>query len=412
MRVKTSKIQYLLVCCLLLFTSGSSAIAVNKTCIIIWCAGSLLYYLHTQVRTAQQFLPLLGILCLVSFTYYFINNAADEQTYFGFFVYIVGAFSTVKIAGRMLPKIIVDVVYVAALLSLPLYIFQLMIPDTLFTINNFFGLSSRNNSNSLLFNFTYLHATRNCGFMWEPGAFAGVLIICLYINTTIIQNYHILSRRNIVLILTVLTTFSTLGYLTLLFPLLAVIIYHRRYKYLLPLLISLPLLYNLDFLLPKLFKEQAQLNSELDKTQYATDDSRVSVSRSASIAIDFASFYERPLMGYGVDFRTTSAKQIFDEYDENVIRSCGIMNLLLRFGLIGLCVYVYLIFRSFRHHSTKSAAVIFSILFFLVLFSNPIDNSPFLFSFFFWQRFDWQIANRPPAIPNVVSTDCLTTNIR
>jgi hypothetical protein len=388
MKNKTNKLQYLLVACLLLFTSSSSQISTNKSLIIIWCIVSSIYYLSTQVQASRYLIHVVIILVGISFIYFLINRAVDKQTYLGYFVYIVGAFSTVKVAGKMLPKILVDLVYYAAFISLPLYIFQLIDPDKLFELNNLFGLSTRGNSNSIIFNFTFLHPTRNCGFMWEPGAFAGILIICIYINTIIIQNYSVYSYRNIVLLSAILTTFSTLGYITLMFPLLSIMIHHKKYKYILPFIFALPILSNINFLLPKLFNESNNVNNELYKTKHATEDSQVSVSRSASIAIDFSSFSERPILGYGIDFRTTNAKQIFDEYDENVIRSSGIMNLLLRFGLIGLFIYVYLIFRSFRFYATKSSALIFSLLIVLVLFSNPIDNSPFLFSLFFWMPFN------------------------
>ena len=388
MHNKVKVIQYLLVSCLLIFTSGSSQISADKLWVIVWCIFSVTYCLFTQIRASQQLFRVVVILAGIAFLYYLINDAADQQTYLGFSVFILGAFSTVKIAGKMLPKILINIVYFAALVSLPLYIFQLISPNTLFELNNIFGLISRNNSNSIIFNFTYIHASRNCGFMWEPGAFAGVLIICIYINTIIIQNYKIGTRKNLVLFVTILTTLSTLGYVTLLFPLIAVIVHRNQYRYLIPIIIVLPLLANLDFLLPKFFKESNNVSSELNKTQYATEDSQVSVSRSASIAMDYSSFSERPILGYGVDFRTTSAEQIFGEYDENVIRSSGLMSLLLRFGLVGLLIYSYLIFRSIRFYATFSSAVLFSLLVLFVLFSNPIDNSPLLFSLFFWQSYN------------------------
>ena len=381
------KIKYLLVGCLLLFTSGSSQISVDKAWIVAWCIFSIIYYLYTQAQATQYLSKIFILLVGVSLIYFFINKAIDQQSYLGFFIYILGAFSTVKIAGKLFPTILVNIVYYASIISLPLYAFQLISPNTLFALNNIVGLSSRGNSNSIIFNFTFLHPTRNCGFMWEPGAFAGILIICIFINTIIIQNYKIITRRNIIFLITILTTLSTMGYFTLLLPLIAVVIYRKQYKYFLPIIFILPLLANLNFLLPKLFKESNEVNSELSKSQYATEDSQVSVSRSASIAMDFASFYKRPILGYGVDFRTTNAKQIFDKYDENVIRSSGLMNLLLRFGIIGVFIYAYLAFRSFRLYTSKSSAVIFALLTILVLFSNPIDNSPFLFSLFFWQPY-------------------------
>jgi hypothetical protein len=58
-----------------------------------------------------------------------------------------------------------------------------------------------------------IHPNRNCGFMWEPGAFVGILMSILYLN----NNFSIKNRKlnSLILILGILSTISIMGYLSL-----------------------------------------------------------------------------------------------------------------------------------------------------------------------------------------------------
>lgn len=380
---RISKIQYFFVICIFIFTSGCSQISNNKNLLILWSMLSVIYFLFKRANALIEIIRLFSVLLSISALYFFINERIDYQTHLGFYMYIIGAFASTRIAGKQTIYIIVKIVYIAALISLPLYIFQLILPDIFFKINNIFGLPERDNSNSLIFNFTYLHRNRNCGFMWEPGAFAGISIIALYLNMIIVNNIKIINKKNIVLFIAILTTLSTLGYFTLILALLAIVIYRRHYRYLYLFILFLPAIFTFDFLLPKILKESQNLNEELLRTQSATSELQVSVSRSASFLADYSSFIKRPILGYGLDFRTVNAKKIFKEYNENVIRSSGVMNILLKFGLIGLFLYLFLFFKSICHTIDNKQGIIFSLLIFIIIISNPIENSPFTFSLFF-----------------------------
>lgn len=59
-----------------------------------------------------------------------------------------------------------------------------------------------------------LSLPRNAGFCWEPGGFSVLLVLAIYINF-ILKKENILSWKNILLFVTLLTTFSTTGYLAL-----------------------------------------------------------------------------------------------------------------------------------------------------------------------------------------------------
>src|SRR5205085_12036998 len=58
------------------------------------------------------------------------------------------------------------------------------------------------------------HQYRNCGMFWEPGAFSGILTLCFALNAKYLpmlwKNHKL---KIIVLILALLTTKSTTGYI-------------------------------------------------------------------------------------------------------------------------------------------------------------------------------------------------------
>jgi len=55
---------------------------------------------------------------------------------------------------------------------------------------------------------------RNSGFCWEPCCFSALLVLAIYINL-ILKKENIISWKNILLLTTLITTFSTTGYLAL-----------------------------------------------------------------------------------------------------------------------------------------------------------------------------------------------------
>ena len=59
-------------------------------------------------------------------------------------------------------------------------------------------------------------AYRNCGFTWEPGGFACFLILAIIINLAS-NKFKIRNKSLMILILSLITTFSTTGYMAFAF---------------------------------------------------------------------------------------------------------------------------------------------------------------------------------------------------
>jgi hypothetical protein len=190
--------------------------------------------------------------------------------------------------------------------------------------------------------------------MWEPGAFVTVLLLTLYLNI-FNQGEPLSSRKNIVFLLAILTTQSTMGILGLLIPLSLLlkdfILQNSIYKQLSVVIIPAVLVVcgivftQVDFLYDKMVLEILELDDELREVEKGSaDDYVVSVTRSASVILDWKTIKRYPFFGLGVDMRTTGFKKL--DYSEKLETSCGSTILLLRFGFIGFFLYSFLLYRS------------------------------------------------------------------
>ena len=106
-------------------------------------------------------------------------------------------------------KALVNVMAFLAAISLVMFSFCLIVPS----LSNFLTFSVRNRTYANFGLFVYeVGMLRNCGFFWEPGAFQVFLNLALLIE---ISRKEPNKRRIGLLLLSVVTTFSTTGYIAL-----------------------------------------------------------------------------------------------------------------------------------------------------------------------------------------------------
>ncbi|MEO5892036.1 MAG: hypothetical protein ABIQ31_17445, partial [Ferruginibacter sp.] len=73
------------------------------------------------------------------------------------------------------------------------------------------GVHSGNKNSWIIYTYVKrVHAYRNCGMFWEPGAFAGILVLCLALNA---RHWKKHKFKLSVIVIALLTTQSTAGYL-------------------------------------------------------------------------------------------------------------------------------------------------------------------------------------------------------
>lgn len=385
-------VAYAIIVFILFVSSGSSDLSNDKNLLI---GGWLIFtaaYFYLENLIKPSFIILTGIFVSISMLYYVINGAYNQVTYLGFFMKIYLAYYCRDICKHHFYGYFVKVIFVLTGVSLVFFTLQLVSFDTMYNLNNFFRVERDFivKSSSMIYTMVPIHQYRNCGFMWEPGAFVTILIMTFYLNLFLLKE-PLTSRRNIIFIIAILTTQSTMGILALVIPLAILlsdfIVQNRTYQQLsvvvvpIVLVVSIIVFTQVDFLYQKMAHEIMALDDELIEVEKGNEeDYIVSVTRSASVILDMRTIRQYPLLGIGVDMRTTGFKKL--GYSEKLETSCGSTILMLRFGLIGFAVYSVLLYikSDFDRSVHKLGWVV---LVNYALFTQEISASAFFHLFIF-----------------------------
>ncbi len=313
----TSSLDYLLVT-LLVCLSGNQAFTASwrlQASLVLTAAflGGLLlvkkalFISHRFHIVAYVYCAILLIQC-ITFNFY------PKATLIGFLIRIFIAYAVLMVVNNF-STIYINVLYYTGIISLGFYI-----PEQAF---NAIGLSFRSffepirkivnvpgDFHILIYNFDVPYEIhRNSGFFWEPGAFAGYLLVALIFLGL---KKHAFSpefyrRRLTVLVGTTLTTFSTAGYLVLGVVLLihAGIRVKSRVALLrtvLVLMVAVPILsfaayrtYNSGFIKEKIIEQHERVVTQAHNWER---------TRLGSLLFDWEYIKRRPLLGWGLHPQT------------------------------------------------------------------------------------------------------------
>lgn len=205
---------YCILIFLALFLSGSYVVTNNIVSsgltIVLWSFLLLLtFYKFRKFNTYVLFIFL--ALILIIFVSSLINGAdffVFGKNLFSFFTLFV-IFSVIPFS--CFKRCYNSVVYILSIISLVLFFAYVIFPG-LKSIN---PVSLGGSSASNLYIYVHpLYANRNCGMFWEPGAFQTFISLALLLEVTNkkINPFHVVVYSG-----TIITTFSTTGYLALAF---------------------------------------------------------------------------------------------------------------------------------------------------------------------------------------------------
>lgn len=255
--------------------------------------------------------------------------------------------------------------------------------------------------------------SRNCGFAWEPGSYSSYLALGIYINLFLAERNEASRKRFWILLLTILSTMSTTGYVLLSIIMIFYLI-NRDFKKILLMLpvavIVLVLFFSLPFMKDKIL-ELVREPSGLSEMVYqsARRESNITPQRFSSFIITLIDFKNNPLLGIAAHSDQSWTEQV----GSNISPISGIGNLMAQFGLAGLIPFLFfsirssLIFSKYFNYKGKL------LLFFIILgisISYTIIFIPFIMCFWMFGLFEPDIAAeklpgyRQPATGNPATT--------
>lgn len=184
-------------------------------------------------------------------------------------------------------------------------------------------------------------STRNSGMFWEPGAFQGYLIM---VPMLFIDNLSLLWKRYkrhcIVLLIALLSTFSTTGYIAFAIIMMYYVTMKLKNKFariLLVPMLTAALLFayiNIDF-----------LGNKIDKQIERATSGSVTVDRLGSAILDWHYIKKNPITGNGLADVTRYEDHLM--YKELIGGfSNGFTDVIAKFGIIFIVLYFVLVYRN------------------------------------------------------------------
>ena len=384
---------YALLIFILFITSGASNLSNDKNLIVGGWVFFTVVYFYLENLIKPTFLIMTAVFVALSALYFMLNDGYNAVTYLGFFMKIYLAYYCRDLSKEQFFTYFVNIIYVLTCISLLMFALQLINFDLMFELNKLMVTESHFRtvkSSSFVFTMVPIHEVRNCGFMWEPGAFVTVLLLTLYINL-FNQGEKLFSRKNSVFLLAILTTQSTMGILGLGIPLSLLLrdfiqkktLYQQLSVIIIPAVLGIAavIFTQVDFMYKKMMNEILELDDELMEVEKGSySDYVVSVTRSASVILDSKTIKHYPFFGLGVDMRTTGFSKL--GYSEKLETSCGSTILLLRFGFIGFFIYAFLLYK-YAMFDSITHKIMWGFLVNYALFTQEISATAFFHLFVF-----------------------------
>ncbi len=239
-------------------------------------------------------------------------------------------------------------------------------------------------SKTLIF-FTYIHnyggrvyeaSYRNCGAFWEPGMFAIFLNLALMINL-FVNKAPLLSTKNIVFIIALITTLSTTGFIVSFLIIVSSLILNQKAE---RAILYIPFLITISFIA---YTYVWKLDFMSGKISEQTEDASYNrSSRFGAALYHFELLKESPLTGV---FLSDAIRNNELNYKDQRSSANGISLIFMVWGIpVGLIYFIFIysgLARWLRHNNVDNRLIHFLFFFVVILssFSQDITNRHFYF---------------------------------
>ncbi len=218
---------------------------------------------------------------------------------------------------------------------------------------------------------------RNPGPFWEPGLFSVYINVALVFN--LMKEKKLVTRKNIVMIIALITTLSTAGYMAFFMVVFSFYIVSQSFaKKILISIITVPVIlilyFSLDFLSNKI-----EENVSLAGTTTS--------SRFGSALADYNDFAESPIIGWGRGQMRYGGRQ-YQFMSEEQHRNNSVTDVLATYGIFMFFFYFYNYYVSLQqvcryNNFNKDFAILGLIVILMCGFSQSIFLKPFFYSILF-----------------------------
>ena len=381
---KNSKIQYILILFIILWSGGGFTYGYFK----YWPYFLVLFLSIVAFRNNAKITK--KEICVFSFIYSFLlfQNLYYGSSFTGTFLpfsSILAMFLCVKLYSKKFTDIFISIVYHIALVTLVIWILCLIpsiknaimqlanrLPDLGF--DNILEIRGFTKTMETIYIYTFDLASeknRNFGPFWEPGRYTIYLNIALALNL-FKNNTPLKNKKNLILIFTNITTFSTTGYLVLFMILLAYSL-NEKMSFLQKALLFL------TFAILTVYVLQLDFMTEKINNNMASDSTE---SRFTAMAYHFMQIQEHPYLGYGINLSS-----VFNELEGS---PNGLTDLMRYWGVpLSLILYFLFIFKGNLLEKNSIYNRLLSIIILVLAFSQTITMSPFYY-FLYIKALDYE----------------------
>jgi hypothetical protein len=374
----------------LIAVSGFPYFMVSQIHFLILFLIAIFFYLKRNIHFDLRSLPILGAFVIIETLQFIFIKPFDPIMISGTFVRLLLGFLIISLSGTSFTRCYINLLVFFSLVSFFFFIPSLLIPGffnffaehicpifdpPVAAVNDFYVIWPTN----LIYCFheCILKELRNPGPFWEPGLFAVFLNIALLFQ--MITEKDIWSWKTGVLMLALLTTLSTAGYIAffILFFSYYVIRMNPVRKILFSLLVApaiLLLYFSLDFL-------NTKVKENLDLAGTTTS------SRFGSAAVDLADFTNSPWIGWGRGVMRYGGRP-YTFFSEDQHRNNSVTDLLATYGIFLTVFFFFNYYKSLKYlclneDFRKSFAPYALVVILTLGFSQSIFLRPFFYSLLF-----------------------------
>lgn len=326
--------------------SGIPYISDPKMNVLLFVLLALTFF-HRKRQLNAYFILFAVILFIITLLQTLKFDFISPMTTIGLFTMVSNAYLMIKVLGDRFIDYFVTVMYYIAMISLVFVILFFFSPAlghfVKYSITPMFGplnIAHSPHMSILVYNLSHIDGFRNSGPFWEPGAFAGYLLIAFMLN--FVKEQIQFTKKSIIILVALLTTFSTTGFFALfIFMFFA---YYKKFKNILFKVIVTGTLiaggvyayFSLDFLGKKIHE---QIVKETSQKEFFNARN---TGRFVTIIRDMKDLKGHEFIGRGGNFATR-----FDYSNGKVIlRSVGLSDVIVRYGIPFFIVMLYFLNRS------------------------------------------------------------------